>query len=163
MTDIQHDLENYWGPKIADNMQWSDPVREKEYGDFIGDVKQAVANSTVKEVELQMWRTTREKELNKKKFSRKRLYPETGDLGLTKEDAERAIAAKFQKEQDIEQKKINANFMKMWRMERDEMHAKGVAARKAEKARIKQVKEMTKNRLFIPVELLQPIHDPEAE
>jgi hypothetical protein len=35
-------------------MQWSDPVREKEYGDFIDDVKQAIANSTVKEVELQM-------------------------------------------------------------------------------------------------------------
>jgi hypothetical protein len=84
-------------------------------------------------------------------------------LRLTKEDAERAIAAKFQKEQNIEQKKINANFMKMWRMKRDEMHAKDVAARKAEKSRIKQVKEMTKNHLFIPVELLQPIHDPEAE
>jgi hypothetical protein len=48
-------------------------------------------------------------------------------------------------------------------MERDEMHTKGVAARKAEKARIKQVKEMTKNQLFISVELLQPIHDLEAE
>jgi hypothetical protein len=48
-------------------------------------------------------------------------------------------------------------------MERDDVHAKDVAARKAEKARIKQVKEMTKNHLFIPVELLQPIHDPEVE
>ncbi len=51
--------------------------------------------------------------MNKKKSSRKRLYSETNDLRLTKEDAKRAIVAKFQKEQNIEQKKINVNFMKM--------------------------------------------------
>jgi hypothetical protein len=80
LTDIQHDLKNYWDLKIADNMQWSDLVREKEYKDFIDDVKQAIANTAVKEVKLKMWRTTREKELNKKKFSRKRLYSETDNL-----------------------------------------------------------------------------------
>jgi hypothetical protein len=48
-------------------------------------------------------------------------------------------------------------------MKRDEMHTKDVAARKAEKARIKQIKEMTKNHLFISVELLQFIHDFEIE
>jgi hypothetical protein len=80
LTDIQHRLENYWSLKIADNTQWSDLVREKEYEDFIDDVKQAIANSVIKEVELNMWRTTREKELNRKKFSRKRLYSETGNL-----------------------------------------------------------------------------------
>jgi hypothetical protein len=48
-------------------------------------------------------------------------------------------------------------------MKRDEMHTKDVTARKAEKARIKQVKEMTKNHLFISVELLQSIHDLEVE
>jgi hypothetical protein len=37
----------------------------------------------------------------------------------------------------MKQKKINANFMKMWRMKRDEMHSKDVTARKAEKSRIK--------------------------
>jgi hypothetical protein len=49
------------------------------------------------------------------------------------------------------------------RMKRDDVHAKDVAARKTEKARIKQIKEMRKNRLFISVELLQFIHDPEVE
>jgi hypothetical protein len=48
-------------------------------------------------------------------------------------------------------------------MKRDEMHTKDVAVRKAEKARIKQIKEMTKNHLFIFVELLQLIHDLEIE
>jgi hypothetical protein len=48
-------------------------------------------------------------------------------------------------------------------MKRDDVHAKDVAARKTEKARIKQIEKMTKSRLFISVELLQPIHDPEVE
>jgi hypothetical protein len=48
-------------------------------------------------------------------------------------------------------------------MKRDDVHAKNVAARKAEKARIKQIKEMTKNHFYISVELLQLIHDLEIE
>jgi hypothetical protein len=48
-------------------------------------------------------------------------------------------------------------------MKRDEMHTKDVTARKVEKARIKQIKEMIKNHLFISVELLQSIHDLEIE
>jgi hypothetical protein len=48
-------------------------------------------------------------------------------------------------------------------MKRDEMHAKNVIARKIKKARIKQIKEMTKKRFFIFVELLQFIHDLEVE
>jgi hypothetical protein len=84
-------------------------------------------------------------------------------LRLTKKDAKQAIAAKLQKEKDDEKKRVDAQFMRIWRMKRDEMHTKDVAARKVEKARIKQIKEMTKNHLFIPVELLQPIHDPEVE
>ncbi len=43
------------------------------------------------------------------------------------------------------------------------MHAKGVIARKNEKARIKQIKEMKKQDVFIPTELMTPIADPEAE
>jgi hypothetical protein len=48
-------------------------------------------------------------------------------------------------------------------MKRDDVHAKDVIARKTKKARIKQIKEMTKNHLFIFVELLQFIHDLEVE
>jgi hypothetical protein len=48
-------------------------------------------------------------------------------------------------------------------MKRDDVYAKDVIARKAEKARIKQIKKMTKNHLFIFVELLQLIHDFEVE
>jgi hypothetical protein len=48
-------------------------------------------------------------------------------------------------------------------MKRDDIHVKRVAARKAKKARIKQMKEMTKSHIFISVELLQLIFDLEAE
>ncbi len=84
LTDIQHELENHWGLKIADNMQWSDPVRKEEFRDFISSTKQVIANSLFKETELQMWQTTRQKKLNRKKFFRKRVRPETGNLRLTK-------------------------------------------------------------------------------
>ncbi len=30
LTDIQHELKNHWDLKIADNMQWSDSVREED-------------------------------------------------------------------------------------------------------------------------------------
>ncbi len=83
-------------------------------------------------------------------------------MGLTKEDAEQALISKFEKEQVIEKKRADAQFMKLWRMERDEIHAKGVAARRAEKARIKQLKELQKNINIIPDEMFQPIPDPEA-
>jgi hypothetical protein len=72
------------------------------------------------------------------------LERKSDNLRLTKEDAEQAIIAKLQKEKDDEKKRVDAQFMRIWRMKRDEMHTKGVAARKAEKARIKQIKEMTK-------------------
>ncbi len=43
------------------------------------------------------------------------------------------------------------------------MHAKEVIARKNEKARIKQIKKMKKQEVFISTELMTPISDPEAE
>jgi hypothetical protein len=48
-------------------------------------------------------------------------------------------------------------------MKKDDVHVKRVATRKAEKARIKQMKKLTKSHTFISVELLQLIHDLEAE
>ncbi len=53
--------------------------------------------------------------------------------------------------------------MKFWRMKRNDVHLKKIAARKAEKARIKQMKKMTKSHIFISVELLQLISDLETE
>jgi hypothetical protein len=63
----------------------------------------------------------------------------------------------------MEKKRSDVNFMRIWRMERDEVHAKGIAARRAERARIKQLKELQKNINIISDEMFQPISDLEAE
>ncbi len=84
-------------------------------------------------------------------------------MKLTKENAKQAIVAKLQKKKDDKKKRVDAQFMRIWRMKRDEVHTKDVIVRKVEKVRIKQVKEMTKNHLFMFIELLQFIHDLEIE
>jgi hypothetical protein len=82
LIDIQHELKNHWDFKIADNMQWSDFVREKKFRNFINSTKQMIVDSLFKETKLQMWQTTKQKKLNKKKFFRKRLRFETDNLTL---------------------------------------------------------------------------------
>jgi hypothetical protein len=178
LIDIQHELKNHWDLKTADNMQWSDLVREEKFRDFISSIKQMIVDSLFKETKLQMWQTTKQKKLNRKKFFRKRLrfetnnltlreceacWFETDNLKLIKKNAKQIIIAKLQKKKDDEKKRVDAQFMRIWLMKRDEMHTKDVTAWKAEKARIKQIKEMTKNHFFISVELLQLIHDLEIE
>ena len=110
-----------------------------------------------------MWQKKRINELHGRRINRKRLRPQSGGLGLTRENALAEIALKQQKKEEAEKKRVENNFMKMWRMERDDMHAKGITARKAERARIKQLKEMKKGYAPIPLELEIPIPDPEAE
>jgi hypothetical protein len=119
-------------------------VDGQQFIELMDEVPRVVSKTLVEKTELTIYRQNRLKELQGKKHARKRLRPQSGNLGLTKEDAEQAIATKLQKEQEMEKKRANANFMKMWRMERDEVHAKGVAARRAEKARIIQLKELQK-------------------
>ena len=53
--------------------------------------------------------------------------------------------------------------MRIWRMERNAIHIKGVAARKDERVRQKQVKELDRQGVIIPIDKLTPIEDPEAE
>ena len=163
-ADLDRALAEEWGPKIQRNMQWSDPIRADEFNTFINSTKEVISTAIFQEQELQLWRKRKNQELLNKKVSRRRLKPDQSErLGLIKEDADIALAAKLQKEADLEKKRTERNFMKMWRMERDEMHVKEVAARKQKKARIKQIKELEKQQVFIPIKLLQPIRDPEAE
>ena len=100
-----------------------------------------------------MWQQTRMQQLNSRKFSRKRLRPESGKLVVTKEDAEHALTMKLQHEKKAEKKREDNKFMKICRMERDEIHVKGMAARKVERDRVKRLKEMTKTLNPIPIEL----------
>jgi hypothetical protein len=58
---------------------------------------------------------------------------------LTKKDAEQTIAKKQQKETKIKRRKEYNNMMKIWRIKRNERHAKKIITRKNEKARFKQI------------------------
>ncbi len=108
LINIQHELKNQWDFKIANNMQRSDLVRKEKFQDFINSTKQIIVNSLFKETKLQMWQTTRQKELNRKKFFRKRLRFETDNLKLIKENAKQVIVAKLQKKKNDEKKRIDA-------------------------------------------------------
>ncbi len=82
---------------------------------------------------------------------------------LTKKDAEQTIAKKQQKETKTKRRKEYNNMMKIWRMKKDEMHAKKIIARKNEKARIKQIKKMKKQSVFIFTKLMISIANFEAK
>jgi hypothetical protein len=113
LAQMTNALENHWGPKIARNMQWSDLIHEDEFNSFISQSKRVVSDSILKESELCMWRDQQMRDHHGKKYARKRLRAETGNLGLIKEDAERALTAKFEKEQAIEKKRTESQFMKL--------------------------------------------------
>ena len=128
-------------------------------------MKEVVAKSTLTNFELSLHHERRSNELLERATSRKRLKPNystDGGLGLTKEDAQRAIAERQQKDEQIEKKREHNNFMRIWRMKRDSVHAEGVIARKNEKIGIKHVKEFAKQGVSISDEMLNPIDDPEA-
>ena len=99
-----------------------------------------------------------------KKINRKHLrFNQSKKLGFIKKNVDIAFAAKLQKKTEFEKKRTNRNFMKMWRMKRNEMHVKKITVRKQEKLRIKQIKKLKKQWAFISIEMLQPIADSEAE
>lgn len=54
-------------------------------------------------------------------------------------------------------------YMKFWRTERDDVLAKGIIARRGEKARIKRIKTYTKRKEEVPEEDKCAIVDPEVE
>ncbi|MCJ1241193.1 hypothetical protein MMC14_009197 [Varicellaria rhodocarpa] len=102
-------------------------------------------------------------DMHKRKTTRKRLKPIAGQLGFTKENALFMAAEKEKAERIAEKKKEISNIIKKWRVLRDNILAKGVIARKEEKARVKAVKELQKQGFFVPFDMLTPIHDPEPE
>jgi hypothetical protein len=53
--------------------------------------------------------------------------------------------------------------MRLWHMQRDDIHIAGVAARKEEKAYICQIKELLTKGLLVDPELLNLIPDPKAK
>ena len=133
LDDVERGLLE-WLPKIRDNTQWSDPVREQDLEEFVSNTKEG-AKSTLTKFELSLHHERRSNELLQRATSRKRLRPNyltDEGLGLTKEDAQRAIVERQQKYEQIKKKREHNNFMRIWRMKRDSVYAEGVIARKNE-------------------------------
>jgi hypothetical protein len=61
---------------------------------------------------------------------------------------------KLNREKARKQKKMNANFMRMWRMKRDEMQKKDIEVRKIEKTCLKQINALKKIKASIFIDLL---------
>ncbi len=140
----------------------SDLIRTNEFVEFAASTERIMTKSHLTKFELDIHQKRRLDDLLQKITSRKRLNA-AHVKRLTKEDAERAIAKKQQKEAKTKRRKEYNNMMKIWRMKRNEMHAKEVIARKNEKARIKQIKKMKKQNVFIFTKLMTFIADFEAE
>ncbi len=152
-----------WDLKIAKNTQWNDSADAQKFQNFQSKISKVIINTFVDKMKLHIYRQRRAKKLNNKTLFRKRLRASSNNLRLTKKNANQVITAKFQKKREMKKKRVDVQFMKFWRMKKNDIHVKKVIARKAKKARIKQMKKMTKNHIFIFVELLQFIFDLETE
>jgi hypothetical protein len=128
-----------WNEKIQKFMQWSDSLRANEFNEFLAHSKEIFANQLVKETKLKMWQAKRRDKIKNRIISRKRLRIKIDQMRLIKEDAKLAMIEKLNREKVLKQKKMNANFMRMWRMKRDEVPKKDIEARKIEKAHLKQI------------------------
>ncbi len=138
--NCQDVIENLrkWISRIRniDCTQWSDLIRANEFVEFAASTKRIMTKSHLTKFELNIHQKRRLDDLLQKITSRKRL--QTSHVKeLTKKDAEQTIATKQQKEAKTKRRKKYNNMIKIWRMKRDEMHAKEVIARKNEKTRIK--------------------------
>ena len=144
---------------------WSDPARPENLDSFIDTSKNLCAEGELKGMELAIFRQRKLDELKQKSTSRKRLRPASSGLGLTKEGALEQIAIKEKEAEVVEKGKERRNFKKIWSIEKNAKHVEGVAARKAEKARVRTLKELSKQGLTVlpDSELLILICDPEAE
>ena len=96
--------------KCRISTQWS------EFDQFIKNTKEIVDRSTLIECELTLLQRNRTDDMLQKSTPRQRFRCTQGPsrLGLTKEDAERLIAEREQKEKEADRKKKHTHFMKMW-------------------------------------------------
>lgn len=74
----------------------------------------------------------------------KQLKPAGTRLKLTKKSALKQIPIKERAEKIAEKKKKKKNFKKLWWMKKDTKHVAGIAACKAEKARVQKLKKLIK-------------------
>ena len=162
LKKVEYGLDQ-WKLKIDAVMQWNDSVREEELNQYVSHTRQMIAESQFKDDELFFYQKRRHDELMQRATFRKRLKPTFEGMGITKKNALAAIAEKRRKKNELIKKKEHNNFMRMWRMKRDDLLTKDIIAQKKKKARLKKVKDYTKRKIQMSDENTIPIIDSEME
>ena len=161
IDDVQNELLE-WLSKIQNITQWSDSARSNEFAEFVENAKEMIAKSHLQEFELKVLFKRRTDDLLQKIIFRQRLKSTTDKLELIKKTAEQAIVEKKDKKNRKKKKKKHRNFMIIWRRERKKMYVKEVIVRKKKKKRVKNVKELMKQNIFISDHLLISIENSEV-
>lgn len=154
-----------WQEKIRKGI---DPALRESFESFFDDAKKAFTQMALVDIQLAAHRKRKQDDMQQKSTSRKRSRPSGLGSELSEENSEEneqdIIEEEARKAKEAEAKEQQDSLMKLWRIEKNAKHVEGIAARKAEKARVRKIKELLKQGLAIPPdsELLAPIPDPEA-
>ena len=84
-------------------------------------------------------------------------------MRLIKKTAKTVIAEKRRNEEDTAKKRETVNFIRLWRMKRNEIQKKKIIARKDERTRLKRVKKFMKQNIMISNDLVRLIVDSKVE
>jgi hypothetical protein len=125
---------------------------------LIRGTKEVLTYSQLQEKDLQVIQARRTEEMQRK-VNKRKVVQKHG--GLTLRDAEVKIAEKERKEREKENKKQEQVLKRLERQEKKAMHAKGVLDRRAERVRLKRVRELFQEGQEVPPELQVPIEDRE--
>ena len=132
LKDVKYNL-NQWKSKINIVMQWSDPVWKEKLNQYVNHTRQVIAESQFKDYELSLHQKRRHDELMQRVIFRKRLKPTFGEMSITKKNALTAITDERRNKNELIKKKKHNNFMRMWRMEWDNLLTKSIIARRKKK------------------------------
>jgi hypothetical protein len=136
----------------------SSPSR-RQYQDFCAGTEEVLINGQIQELEHSILQKQILEQRNQKSKSRRSL--QTGGV-LTATAARQLQNQKLQKQVAIQEKRVARAVKAVAVLARKQLHKAGVDARKQERARRKTVAGLLKAKQLVPVELQEPIPDPEA-
>ena len=155
LEDVERGLIE-WLSKIQNHTQWNDSIRKEKLNDFVNFTQKIVAKANFKDYELFFHHKRRHDELIQKVTCRKRLrttfFIDKG-LGFIKKNAMRMLINKQRKKIEAEKKKKHNQFMRNWRMKKNNVHAKNIIVRKTKKIASNESK-ISRNEKFIYLSMI---------
>ena len=146
LKNVKYEL-NQWKSKIDVFMQWNDSARKKKLNQYVNHTREIIAELHFKKYELFLHQKRRHDELMQKIIFRKRLKFIFEKISITKKNALTIITEKRRKKNELIKKQKYNNFMRMWRMKRNDLLTKNIIARKEKKIKLKKIKNYTKRKI----------------